>query len=124
MQPGTFTGGIHKIEKLPVPGFFYHTYLSPESKARSLHMAGLLALLLFPWPSRSNSEQWQMEMISGKNARFTTVQDHSYGDSSGFAPDSLLIHRLVKPNAAQTYSKGGKYPKRKIDSILPRIQNR
>lgn len=27
------------------------------------------------------------------------MQDYSYGDSSGFTPDSLLIRRGAKPNA-------------------------
>jgi hypothetical protein len=58
-----------------------------------------------------------------KKHSIRSIQDYSYGDSSGFTPDSLFIHRLVKPNAVQTYCKGRKYPKRKIDSILPQIQN-
>jgi hypothetical protein len=35
------------------------------------------------------------------------MQDYSYGDSSGFTPDSHFNHRLLagEPNAAQTYKK-------------------
>jgi len=34
---------------------------------------------------------------------FTIHHTYSYGDSSGFKPDSLLIPNIRKPNAAQKY---------------------
>jgi hypothetical protein len=77
----------------------------------------------FSGPSRSVLEQWQLEIECPEKPIVITMQDHSYGDSSGFTPDSLLIHHQVKPNAAQTYTMSSKSPKRKIDSILPQIQN-
>lgn len=54
----------------------------------------------FSGPSRSPvGGQWQLEIDCPEKPIVITMQDHSYGDSSGFTPDSLLIHRQVKPNA-------------------------
>ncbi len=57
-----------------------------------LHLAGLLALLLFRRAFPSLWGKWLGDDLRKNVPIITSGQDYSYGDSSGIAPDSLLIH--------------------------------
>ncbi len=64
--------------------------------------AGLLTFLIFSdLPIPNEVEQWLNHLL--KTFYNYLHQDYSYGDSSGFKPDSLLMIKdySIKPNPAQ-----------------------
>jgi len=103
-QGATLLGELTKKQiEIIMPLMAYIPGFSPESALNeSLHVAGLLAFLLFReafpsgtedvfcWKHPPYRRQWHGADPEKQTACWR-MQDHSYGDSSGFTPDSLLM---------------------------------
>jgi|GEM_PF-1682724 len=74
------------------------------------HLAGLLTFLLFreTFPPRLLSGQWLVVSPENRTPVLAGRQDYSYGDSSGFTPDSHF-----NPDDHPSETKCGSKPKAK-----------